>query len=335
MPGGVLPLVLAGWAVIGAVRGMWERVEGCRLKVEGCGLAVPTVDRAVYRGETTTAAALRSEGEHVRVYWPNDPEHADRVHDAEYRVRFDYLTFDDFGPHDAVYWRGMREAQLPNAGMVDGVPGANHFDPLLVERYADLLEAAVEAPGLLRAMGATHVATDRSWPDGERVHSSGPVRFYGLPNAPGRAWIVPEGRRVAAEDTLEAVANPAFDPGVEVVLDVEPPLDSPSQGTSGDWQILSLQDAPNAVTIRASLEAPGTLVLADTWYPGWEATVDGERAELLRANHAFRAVKLDEGSHAIEMAYRPRCVILGRWVSLTTLVVVTVGFLASGALRRG
>ena len=36
----------------------------------------------------------------------------------------------------------------------------------------------------------------------------------------------------------------------------------------------------------------GYLVVSDTWYPGWQATVDGEAATIERANVHFRAVYL-------------------------------------------
>jgi hypothetical protein len=289
---------------------------------------VPTVDRALYRGETSTAAALRDGGHQVRVYWPTDPDDPQNDYDAQYRVKFDYLTFEDFGPHNPAYWRGMREVQLPNAGMLDGVASANNFDPLLIGRYSDMLEAAVEAPGVLRAMGVTHVATDRSWPGGEPVTSGGSATFYRLSDPLGRAWIVPEARRIASDSTLKALTDPAFDPGAEVLLEGQAPLHPDSSATAGAWQILSLQDAPNKVTIRARLEAPGTLVLADTWYPGWEATVDGEPAALLRANHAFRAVRLEAGEHVVEMVYRPTAVFIGAVTSLVALALLTLGMVA-------
>jgi hypothetical protein len=285
---------------------------------------VPTVDRNLYQGTTSTATALRDDGRYVRVYWPTDPDDPQNDYDAQYRVKFDYLTFEDFGPEDAAYWRGMREAQLPNAGMLDRIASANNFDPLLIGRYSDALEAAVEAPGILRAMGVTHVATDRSWPGGEPITSGGLATFYRLSDPLGRAWIVPEARRIASDSTLKALTDPAFDPGAEVLLEVQAPLHPDSSATAGAWQILSLQDAPNEVTIGASLEAPGTLVLADTWYPGWKVTVDGEPAVLLRANHAFRAVQLEAGEHMVEMIYRAPSVWIGGLISLAAAVSLIV-----------
>ena len=59
------------------------------------------------------------------------------------------------------------------------------------------------------------------------------------------------------------------------------------------------------VSLRARLEAPGYLVLADLAYPGWRATVDGAEAPLLRAEGIFRALALPPGEHHIVFEYKP------------------------------
>ena len=296
---------------------------------------VPAVDRSLYRSNTE-AAALRDEPGPVRVYWLTDPTHRNRDYDAEQRVKFTYLTFDSFGPRDVAHWQEVRQALLPNAGMLDGVATANNFDPLLVGRYADLLEAAVETPALLRVMGVTHVASDRPRPEGEPVYTSTSMTLYHLPNAPGRAWIVPAARQVSTSQILAALAAPTFDPTAKVLVEHLPSnLHPPSSILHPSFSILhspsfilqppTLHDTPNRVTIRAVLDAPGYLVLADTWYPGWRATVDGRPAELLRANYAFRAVYLGAGEHTVEMVYRPASVLIGEGISLATLILFVVG----------
>ena len=297
---------------------------------------VPTVERSLYSGHTGVATSLDEHGQ-GRVYWPADPTHRNREYDAEQRVKFGYLTFDEFGPRDVGYWQAMRQALLPNVGMLDGVASANNYDPLLVGRYVDLLRATVETPTLLRVMGVTHVASDRPWPGGEPVYKSGPVTLYRLPDAPGRAWVVPAARQVPPDEMLAALAAPSFDPTTEVLVEHLPSiLHSPSSILHSPSSILqppTLHDTPNRITIHATLDAPGYLVLADTWYPGWQATVDGAPAELLRANYAFRAIYLEAGEHAVEMAYRPLSVLVGAGISLVTLILFVFG-LARALARK-
>jgi hypothetical protein len=292
---------------------------------------VPTVGRSLYRGDTKTAAALRGEEDQIRVYWPSDPTHQNRAYDAQYRVKFDYLTFDAFGARDATYWRGMREDQLPNAGMLDGIASVNNFDPLLVAEYVDMLEAAVEAPRVLNIMGVTHVASDRPRPAGKPTHVSTSAAFYWLPDTPGRAWIVPNAQPVASDGMLNAMKASSFNPSSTVLVERDPeesdraslPHD-PLANTS-----VALQDGPNRVTIDAILDDSGYLVLADTWYPGWRVTVNGKPAKLLRANHAFRAVRLTAGEHTVKMAYRPLSALIGGGTSLTVSALLVLGLLTS------
>jgi hypothetical protein len=289
--------------------------------------AVPAVDTSLYRGGTEVAAYLGRQSGAARIYWPVDLGQPDSDYGAEYRAKFNYLTFDDFGPLDLDYWWGMREAVIPNAGMLDGIATVNNFEPLLVGWYARVLDAIVETPSLLRLTGATYVASDRPWPGGDPVHSSGPGVFYRLPDALGRAWVVPAARQVDADKTLTALADPAFDPTVEVLLersvaDIQPP-------DSGIQYRIALQDSPNRVTIRAGLDRAGYLVLADTWYPGWRARVDGERVDILRANYAFRSVWLESGEHTVEMFYRPVSACVGGVVTFVAWILFVAGFLLS------
>ncbi len=65
-----------------------------------------------------------------------------------------------------------------------------------------------------------------------------------------------------------------------------------------------------------------------TYYPGWEATVDGRAAPLRRANVAFSAVPVPAGTSEVVLRYAPRSVRYGVAVSGVSLVVA-LGLLAA------
>ena len=70
------------------------------------------------------------------------------------------------------------------------------------------------------------------------------------------------------------------------------------------------------MSVRTS--ADGLLVLGDPWYPQWRVEVDGRPAELLRADHAFRGVRVPAGSHRVVFTYEDRALQAGLAVSLLT-----------------
>lgn len=86
---------------------------------------------------------------------------------------------------------------------------------------------------------------------------------------------------------------------------------------------------PEKVVIRTQSSARSMLVLTDQWFAGWEATVDGNPAPILKADHTFRALALAPGSHTVEFTFRPRWLRFGVTMTLiTTLATGIVIFIA-------
>lgn len=66
-------------------------------------------------------------------------------------------------------------------------------------------------------------------------------------------------------------------------------------------------ERPDRLEIELELAAPkeAFLVLSDTYYPGWKAVVDGVQKEVLRANYAFRGIKLPKGTKQVVFFFDP------------------------------
>ena len=86
--------------------------------------------------------------------------------------------------------------------------------------------------------------------------------------------------------------------------------------------------------LRIDVEAcgDGVLVVSDSFYPGWEATVDGHPAQVHCANFLSRAVGVPGGTHQVELRYAPRSVRLGGAISLVALL--GLGMSLAGRRRR-
>jgi uncharacterized membrane protein YfhO len=85
-------------------------------------------------------------------------------------------------------------------------------------------------------------------------------------------------------------------------------------GGTGDVEIR--RDESENVLIRVRAVTDGFLFLSDQDYPGWHATVNGNDVPILRANYAFRAVRVPMGESTVVFHYRPMSVYVGALVSL-------------------
>jgi hypothetical protein len=88
------------------------------------------------------------------------------------------------------------------------------------------------------------------------------------------------------------------------------------------------------VVIQANASRAGWLVLNDTYYPGWKASVDGRSVDIRPANTAFRAIPVAAGRHTITFSYRPLSVIVGAIVSALALLLIVLGFAWPAVGRR-
>jgi len=81
--------------------------------------------------------------------------------------------------------------------------------------------------------------------------------------------------------------------------------------------------------LEVRTEAPGLLVMADTWLPGWSALVDGRPAPIFLGNQAQRVIPLEQpGRHTIILQYSPPGLPLGGFITATSgLVWALVGSL--------
>jgi hypothetical protein len=133
-----------------------------------------------------------------------------------------------------------------------------------------------------------------------------------------RAYAVPDYTVISDTlATLELIRRPSFDPETTVVLSEQPegpPLSRGMVGSQGEAFAATVEVVvyePNRVVIDAKLSGPGWLVLSDTHYPGWEATVDERSVPIYQANGCVRAVPLETGRHKVTFSFRPRPFYIG------------------------
>ncbi len=148
------------------------------------------------------------------------------------------------------------------------------------------------------------------------------VNVYRNETALPRAFVVHRAAVAAGpEDAWRRIHQPDFDPATTVVLEGGQPLDAEPQAPASATVI---HYGTDALEIEVQSPAEGYLFLSDPHYPGWQAAVDGQPAELLPANYAFRAVRIPAGTHRVTMAFRPGTWRAGLGVSAVTGALLLV-----------
>jgi hypothetical protein len=227
-----------------------------------------------------------------------------------------FLRFDTFDPGED--WLGMRAWMLPNTNMLDGIPSANNFDPLVPGRYADWTAYLSQADWQTwyRMLGMMNVGA-LAVPGAGNPYG---VRFLTLERGKRARWtpcarVVQDGQQ-AWSQLISGEAD--FDRQVILELPTAkhvPDCEAPT-GILETAQPQIVAETAARLSLQVNAPASGWLVLSDTWYPGWRAWVDGQATPILRANYLFRAIPLEAGEHQVVFAYQPLSFWLGLALSL-------------------
>lgn len=106
-----------------------------------------------------------------------------------------------------------------------------------------------------------------------------------------------------------------FDERIELILNEDPKV--PQEKLESNSRLISYE--PNEIRIETRSNAPALLFISDTYYPGWEASVDNVQANILRADYAFRAVVVPAGKHIVVFEYKPKTFYYGIYISIASL----------------
>jgi hypothetical protein len=128
---------------------------------------------------------------------------------------------------------------------------------------------------------------------------------------------------------MAALRAPGFAPAREVLLLGGAPL--PADATTPPATPARIvHEEPDRLEIAVTAERAAYLVLADAFYPGWRAEVDGQPAPVLRANYAFRAVAVPAGASTVRLIFDPPLWRLGWLLALPAALVTLLLLLLPG-----
>jgi uncharacterized membrane protein YfhO len=78
---------------------------------------------------------------------------------------------------------------------------------------------------------------------------------------------------------------------------------------------------PERIVVQTQSEEPALLVLADAFYPGWTATVNGQPVGIFATNLLYRGVPIPAGEQTVVFEYQPNSWRRGVQISLVGWVL--------------
>jgi hypothetical protein len=216
-------------------------------------------------------------------------------------------------PDRLEYYLGMRRSLYDNCNLLDDLPKVNGFFSLYLRAETEvraLLYNPTNFPaGLVDFLGVSQIS------DPEVMFKwNARTTFLPLATA-GQKPVFAD-----AAGTLNALAAPEFDPRRVVYLPVTA-SELITATNAAHVEIRSSKISAHRVELMVEARAPALVVLAQSYYPAWRAEVDAKPAHLWRANHAYQALEVPAGFHAVRVFYDDRPFRLGGKISLGALLV--------------
>jgi hypothetical protein len=230
-------------------------------------------------------------------------------------TRLEVSLRDPAGTEVASGFRNLRptrypiDLQIPVAG--EDIPAGTPLTATIETTGGDGLAMAGQA-------GKPALATIGPAEDGLRVVMAEPTVVYERANAlPRIRWAGTAVVEPDADRQLTMLADGDLQPG-EVLLGAEE--DTATDGAKATVDVTD--DGASAIEATVDADGAGYLVVADALQNGWQATVDGERAELVPADHGVVAVAVDQGEHTVKLSYAAPYGGAGTWLSAATAVLL-------------
>ncbi len=213
--------------------------------------------------------------------------------------------------HGFDHWLGYNPLILgwyANAtGAIDqvAIPEQRKFSPLFNSYRSPMLDLLGVR---YLALGVPAGELDKSFKPGDlnEIGRTKDAYIYENPRALPRVLVATQALSVNFDEMIKSGIWPETDFRRTLLLEGPQPSQTTPVGAVAPAtraRILSYRNTQ--VSVEATSERAGWLVLHDTWHPQWRVEVDGKPAELLRANVIFRAVAIPAGKHVVTFTFKP------------------------------
>ncbi|NDV63686.1 YfhO family protein [Bacteroides sp. 224] len=147
------------------------------------------------------------------------------------------------------------------------------------------------------------------------------------PHAYGNAWFVDNIKYVDnANEEIDALNT--IQPLETAVVDVrfKEALKGATESYKDSLSSITLKSyEPNQLVYETNSAKDAIAVFSEIYYPGWKVTIDGQPAEIGRADYILRAVNIPAGKHTVEMTFKPTSLKVTETIAYIGLGLLLVG----------
>ena len=164
-----------------------------------------------------------------------------------------------------------------------------------------------------------------STPDPGAIYQDTFWKVYEDTKAFPRAWVV---HHTLLEPSHDAAFARIDKPGIDFhrVAIVEAPLPRALEESGADDSVRFRSYGADEMSMDVNAGATGLLVLSEVYYPGWRATVNGERAEIREVDGALRGLVVPKGASRVELEYVPLSYYAGAGLGVVTVGAVLLAW---------
>jgi Bacterial membrane protein YfhO len=154
------------------------------------------------------------------------------------------------------------------------------------------------------------------------------------------AWLVAHALATTRSEALEIIRRgrlpdgDAYDPYATLLLTSDETALPPSEPRPNVGQAHVLTRENGRITIEVDSPVDAYLVVAESFYPGWNASIDGNSVPVAEANLAFQAVRVPVGKHVVVFSFFPQSLLLGLGAATAGLAVLFLYLPSAHRMRR-
>ncbi len=287
---------------------------------------IPSMDRKTFIKKPFACQTLEKDKSLYRIYsYPHWEYRESQL--AEASNKGDYLLPFNF----------VRETLQPNFNILvsqDSVNGYTGLYPFRISRLINLWEMEGNLSDekrlnllsqrylkLLGWLNVKYILTKNTLNSEnlEKIYLGNEVKVYRNRLWMPRFFLVSNYQSTNKNAIFKKITSLDFQPQEVVFLEEDLKAKNYQPFKKGKLKIIKYTETQ--IKLKAYLDGNGFLFISQSFYPGWQAKVNGKETTIYRANYAFQAVPLKPGNNLIDLRFQPTWPKIGAIISLLSLIV--------------